>query len=112
LLDGVVEVAQVSAQRLAAADVADQPELLEVRDVAEVPDQRAQDGRVDPVELLVAERLDQLQGVDARLGQAVRDRAFRIGGGGARDDPGSLQRHLPGLPDSPVVAARRGSALT
>ena len=43
LLDRVVEGAELVAQRLAPADPLYEPELLEVRDVAEVPDQRAQD---------------------------------------------------------------------
>jgi hypothetical protein len=33
--------------------------------VTEVPDQRAEDRRVDAVELLVGERLDQPEGVNA-----------------------------------------------
>jgi hypothetical protein len=73
LLDRVVEVSQLTAQRLAPTDPADEPELLEVGDVPEVPDQRAEDRRVDAVELLVAERLDQLQGALPRLGQPLGD---------------------------------------
>jgi hypothetical protein len=92
LLDRVVEVAEVTAQRLTAADVPDEPELLEVADVPEVPDQRAQDRRVDLVQLLVAERLDQPQRVGTGLREAVSDRSLRIGGRRARDDPKSLQR--------------------
>jgi hypothetical protein len=60
VLDRVVEAAEVAPQRLAAADPLHQPELLEVGDVAEVPDQGAEDRRVDPVELLLGERVNQL----------------------------------------------------
>ena len=81
LLDRVVELAEVSAQWLASADTPDQPELLEVPDVAEVPDQRAQDRVVDPIELLVGERLDQLEGVAACLLQAPGQLGLAVGGG-------------------------------
>jgi len=54
--------------------------------VAEVPDQRAEDRRVDPVELLLAQGADQLQRALTCLGEAVRDRVLGLGGGGARDD--------------------------
>ena len=40
MLEGVVQVVDVRAQRLAAADVPDQPQLLLAADVREVPDQR------------------------------------------------------------------------
>jgi hypothetical protein len=65
--------------RLAAADPLDQPQLLEVGDVAEVPGERAEDRRVDGVELLLAERLDQQQGALARLGETVPDPLAQIG---------------------------------
>jgi hypothetical protein len=39
VLEGVVELVDVAADRLAAADVADQPQLLLVADVRQVPDQ-------------------------------------------------------------------------
>jgi hypothetical protein len=81
LLDRVVELAEVTAQRLAAADPADKPELLEVGDVPEVPDQRAEDRVVDPIELLLRERLDQLQGVDACLFEAPGQFGLAIGSG-------------------------------
>ena len=42
VLDRVVEAAEVAAQGLAIADPLHQPQLLEVGDVAEVPDQRAE----------------------------------------------------------------------
>jgi hypothetical protein len=74
VLDRVVETAELTVQRLPPADRLHQPELLEVGDVAQVPGQRAEDRRVDTVELLVVERLEQLQCEPARLGEALRDR--------------------------------------
>jgi hypothetical protein len=74
VLDRVVEAAEVAVQRLVAADRLHQPQLLEVGDVAEVPGQRAEDRRVDAVELLVVERLDQLQGPLPRVDETFRDR--------------------------------------
>jgi hypothetical protein len=59
--------------RLAPADGLDQPELLEVGDVAEVPGERAEDRRVLAVELGLAQRVDQEQGAFARLGEAAGD---------------------------------------
>ena len=79
VLDRVVEAAELAVQRLAAADRLHQPQLLEVGDVAEVPGERAEDRRVDPVELLVVERLDQLQGPLPRLGETLRDRFLGAG---------------------------------
>jgi hypothetical protein len=71
LLDRVVEVAELTAQRLASPDPPYQPELLEVGDVAEVPDQRAEDRRVDAVQLLIGERLDQQEGVTPCLSEPL-----------------------------------------
>ena len=65
-------------QRLAVADRLHQPQLLEVGDVAQVPGQWAEDRRVDAVELIVGERLDQLQGSPPRLGEALRDRILGV----------------------------------
>jgi hypothetical protein len=81
LLDRVVEVAQVAAKGLAPADSLDQPELLEVGDVPEIPDQRAEDRVVDPVELLLGEGLDQRQGVVACLLQAPDQLGLAAGSG-------------------------------
>jgi len=81
LLDRVVELAEVAAQRLAPADPLDEPELLEVSDVPKVPDQGAQDRVVDPVELLVRERLDQLQGVTTCLLQTPGQLGLAVGSG-------------------------------
>jgi hypothetical protein len=59
ILDRVVEAPQLTMQRLAPANRLHQPELLEVGDVPEVPDQRAEDRGIDAIELLCVERLDQ-----------------------------------------------------
>src|SRR5262249_21034803 len=61
-LDRGIESAELAVQRLAAADALDQPELLEVGDVAEVPGERAEQRRVDGVQLLVVELLHQGKG--------------------------------------------------
>jgi hypothetical protein len=81
LLDGVIELAEVAAERLPTADSLDEPELLEVSDVPQVPDQRAEDRVVDPVELLMGERLNQLEGVPARLLQALGQFGLAVGAG-------------------------------
>ena len=87
VLDRVVEAAELAVQGLAPADRLHQPELLEVGDVPEIPGQRAEQRRVDAVELLVVERLDQLKRRAARLGETFRDRflgACRHLGGDAK----------------------------
>jgi hypothetical protein len=85
---------------LAAADVLNQPELLEVGDVAEVPGERAEDRRVDGVELVVGERLDEPEGALASLGEAVSDALIDVGRSGRRDDL-SLPRQSHRQPGSP-----------
>jgi hypothetical protein len=62
-------VAELTMQRRTAADGLDQPQLLEVGDVAEVPGERAEQRRVDPVQELVAERRDKCDRAPASLGQ-------------------------------------------
>jgi hypothetical protein len=81
LLDRVVELAEVAAERLAPPDPLNEPELLEVGDVAEIPDQGTQQRVVDPVELLVRERLDQAEGVTARLIEPPGERGLQLGSG-------------------------------
>jgi hypothetical protein len=81
LLDRVVELAEVTPEWLPAADPLDEPELLEVGDVPEVPDQRAEDRVVDPVELLLRERLDQREGVTACLLQTPGQLGLAVGSG-------------------------------
>jgi plasmid stabilization system protein ParE len=80
VLDRVVEAPKLPVQRLPPPDRLHQPQLLEVGDVPEVPGQRAQDRRVDRVQLLVVERRDQRQRPLARLGESVRDRCLGLGG--------------------------------
>ena len=79
VLDRVVEAAQLAVQRVQAANRLHQPQLLEVGDVAQVPGQGAEDRRVDAVQLLVGERLDEPESSPSRLGQALRDRIL-LGG--------------------------------
>jgi hypothetical protein len=55
-------VAETPVERLAAADRLDQPELLEVGDVAEIPGERTEQRRIDLVELLVVELIDEEEG--------------------------------------------------
>jgi len=81
LLDRVIELPQLPTESLTAADALDQPELLEVGDVPQIPDQRAENRVVDPVELLLRERLDQLEGVAARLLQAPGQLSLAVGSG-------------------------------
>jgi hypothetical protein len=91
LLDRVVETAELSAKRFPAADPANEPELLEVGDVPEVPDERAEDRRVDAVQLLVVEWLYQLKRAPARLCQALGDLLLDCPGSRLRDDGESLK---------------------
>ena len=85
-------------QRLALADRLHQPELLEVGDVAEVPGERAEDRRVDAVELLVVERLDQLvraaRASASRSAIASLEWACRHLGGDAKTLAGRLRRPI------------------
>ncbi len=59
VLDCVVDAAEFAMQRLAATYPLHKPKLLEVGDVTEVPGKRAEDRRVDAVELRFLEWLDQ-----------------------------------------------------
>jgi hypothetical protein len=74
--------------------------------VAEIPDQGTQQRVVDPVELLVRERLDQAEGVTARLVEPLGERGLQLGsgttstvagGGNNLSDIGTLARRLPRL---------------
>jgi hypothetical protein len=49
--------------------------------VAEVPDQGTEQRVVDPVELLVRERLDQPKGVTARFVEPLGERGLQLGSG-------------------------------
>ena len=68
-LGGVVDLGQVGPQQLEPAGPVAEPEVLEGRDVAEVPDQRAHQRVVHAVEILVGDRLDQRQRALAGLGE-------------------------------------------
>ena len=84
VLDRVVEAAELAVHRLPPADGLHQPELLEVRDVAEVPGERAQDRRVGAIQLFVRQGLDEHQRSLACLGKSRGD-PIPAGGGGQRD---------------------------
>ena len=68
-------------QRVPAADRLHQPQLLEVGDVAQVPGQGAEDRRVDAVQLLVGQRLDEPESSPSRLGSGA-PRSHPSGGPG------------------------------
>jgi hypothetical protein len=85
VLDRVVEAPELAAQRLTVADPLDQPELFEVGNVAEIPGERAEDRRVDGVQLPLAERLDEEQGARSCVRQTVGDPLAEIGLRGGRD---------------------------
>jgi hypothetical protein len=101
ILDRVVEATEIAVQRLEAADSLDQPELLEVGDVPEVPGERAEELGVDRVELLLAERLDQHQGALTRGIEPFGDRS-PIGCLGSADDAETLPRSRLRPPDRGV----------
>jgi hypothetical protein len=79
LLDRVVELAEVTPEWLPAADPLDEPELLEVGDVPEVPDQWAENRVVYAVELLLRERLDQGESVTTCLLQTPGQLGLAVG---------------------------------
>jgi hypothetical protein len=85
VLDRIVDPPELAVGGIAPADALNEPELLEVGDVAEIPSQRAEDRRVDRVELLLGERLDQEQGPLPRLLEAIGDPFAQIGLRGRRD---------------------------
>ena len=69
----VVELVVDRRERLAAAGLAEQPELLEVADVGEIPDERRLERRDLARQLLVVERLEQGLGSRARVLEDVRE---------------------------------------
>jgi hypothetical protein len=74
VLEGVVQVVDVLADRLPAAGVPDQPELLLVADVGQVPDQRGHDRRVLRGQLRIVEQVGgQRLGPAAGPVEVVRD---------------------------------------
>ena len=62
-LERVVDLRQVGAQQRPAAVAVRQPQVLERRDVAEVPDERAHQRRVDALEILLVDAVDQPAGL-------------------------------------------------
>lgn len=85
VLDRVVEATQLPVERLEVADALHEPELLEVGDVPEIPGEWAEDRGVDPVELLLVERLDQQKRPLPRLRQSFGDAVPRDCRRGSRD---------------------------
>src|SRR6478752_2061273 len=74
VLEGVIQLINGFRQdRLAAADVAQQPEFLLVADVREVPDQRGHQPRMLSHQFGVVQRLRQYLGTDAGAAQVVDD---------------------------------------
>ena len=76
-LERVVDLGQVGSEHRLAAEATDEPQVLEGGDVAEVPDERAHQRRVDALEVLVADAGDEGQRALTRLGQGLD----RVGGG-------------------------------
>ena len=111
--DGVVHpVARVVADLRPRVDRAERPLLLEVRDVAEVPDDRAHEGAVLLDQLLVVERLDQLQGARAgggevRLGRALAARRDGAAAAEPEEEEGEGLRRVGEVPDRLEAEARR-----
>ncbi len=77
--DRVVDPVDVLHDGRRGVEGADRPDLLVVRDVAQVPDDRAHEGAVLAGELLVGERLDQLERAGARGGEVRARRALAAG---------------------------------
>jgi hypothetical protein len=62
--------------------------------VPEVPGERAENRRPDPVQLLVVERLDQRQGPLSRFAKRVGDRCLRLRVSVDRDGENLIERLL------------------
>ena len=73
VLDRVVDAAEIAVQRFPAPGRLDEPQLLEVGDMAQIPRERTEQRRVDGVELLVAELLDEQESASTRLGEPLRN---------------------------------------
>ena len=58
-LEGVVDVEQIRVHRILAGDANADPELLERRDVRQIPGQRAHEVIVDAVDVGLGDRLDE-----------------------------------------------------
>ena len=81
VLERVVELVDVGAHRLAAADVADQPELLLVADVREVPHQRRHQHRVLADEVLVVDGVGEQDAAPPGPFEAAGDQRAQFAGG-------------------------------
>ena len=66
-LERVIDVGEVLAEQRPPAVAVSDPEILERRDVAEIPDERAHQLGVDAFEVVVRHRGDQCQCALARL---------------------------------------------
>ena len=80
-LGGVVDVRELGPEWRQRARPLRQPEILERRDVAEIPDERAHQRVVDAVEVLVADALHKCERAPARLGEQLADVGGEEGGG-------------------------------
>ena len=70
-LERVVDVGQIVAEHGLVAIAMDQPQVLERGDAPEVPDQRAHQRGVDPLEVSVGDRRNQREGPLPGLGERV-----------------------------------------
>jgi hypothetical protein len=77
---GVIDDAQVVAQGGTLEGRLHEPQVLERRDVPEVPDDRAHERIVDGVQRVVGELLDECQRTCADCLEAIRDRLARCRG--------------------------------
>ena len=89
-LHRVVHVDHVWTQHRPLAEPVDEPQVLERRDVPEVPDQRAHQRRVHPLEVLVRDGRDQSHGPLARLVERPEDLHVAGRGPGPRGRRGAV----------------------
>ena len=79
--EGVVDAAQSLGARSGAVHVLEQPDLLEMRDVAQVPHDRGHQRAVLAAQVRVTQRRDEFEGAVARLPQAAAQDGQIEGGG-------------------------------
>ena len=103
----IVHSAEPLASELLALDVLEKPDLLEVRDVAEVPHDGTHERIVLDAEVVVVQRGDEKQGPSARLMEALRDLESRQGTAGVKSHGGPIARKGVDLGEYPD--GRRGS---
>jgi hypothetical protein len=87
VVEGVVDAVEVQVVGRAAGDLAQQPQLLEVADVADIPDQRAHDPVVLAVHGVVVQRRDQLVEAAPDAAEVAFQplaQQLRVGHGGGR----------------------------